>query len=269
MSYTTYLYAVDLGQLQSAVGSNEHKLIERVRNAEASLGNNLIQIEEDPSKCPRVKVTRKSEIFLNGQPVSWREFQTAIVSPQWKNTTLYLYQQGLSGKREGRFQELGRFVRAIDSLLDKAGIRAIRGIESDPEKLVAKVKNRKFTADDALIELIEGKPTRPRSAHQYGYALESLCRALGQALGNLGDLVYLKLDTPLTGIRSPAPLPAIKGFPVIGYLTDDEVKVEVNRLQSMDLSFPADEEVQQERKTFLQYLQQAARGAKAVVRFYY
>ena len=47
------------------------------------------------------------------------------------------------------------------------------------------------------------------------------------------------------------------------------LKKELNRLRGMDLSFPADEYVEQRRKEYCKALEAAARKGVGVVAFYY
>lgn len=270
MSYSTCLYSLDLNELQSAVGSKDRQLIERVRKVEASRAqkSGMIPAEADPSKCPRVRVTRDGEIILNGQSISWDKFEASIVRPKWKATTLYLYVEGGGGKKRGKFENFGTFLLAINPLLEKSKIRGVTGLDHDPEELLN--KEPKFSEMDTLAELIDGEVVRSdaENGHQYGYALEKLCRVLGKWLGNLSDVDYLELEIPFANFRAPVALPKIRDFPLISYLTADEVEREVKRLEALDLS-DSDKSVQQTRKSFCQLLQKAAREKKAVVSFYY
>jgi len=86
VGYSTVVYAVDLGVLRSAIGSQDMDLVERLRNLECD-------DPVDPTKGPRVKVAANSDIFLNGRLVTWEEFKVAIVDPKWSGMNLYLFQE--------------------------------------------------------------------------------------------------------------------------------------------------------------------------------
>src|SRR5262249_16377157 len=121
--------------------------------------------------------------------------------------------------------------------------------------------------------LLTGKLTSPEAAHQYGYALERLCRVVGTRLatieGRRGILSHLGLDTRLREERSPVRLPERDDFPAISFLTANEVQREVKRLGALDLSFPQSAEVEQDRQTFFKCLKTAARKGVGIVAFYY
>jgi hypothetical protein len=82
-------------------------------------------------------------------------------------------------------------------------------------------------------------------------------------------LQALKLNTPLSKERAPVKLPKSDDFPAIGYLTADEVEKEVKRLGAMDLSFPKDELIEEDRRELLKALQKAAKKGVGVVAFYH
>lgn len=280
MGYSTMLYAVDIGELKSACGSKDTALLERVRSVvhERDGGGKRV----DPTKGPRVRVTGKSEIYLNGKLVTPDEFKHALLSPEWAGTYMYLYQQGppRGQQREGEFKVPGSFMRYLLSLapfFEERGLifkKHIIGINScTTEEQFADLgdPDDEITADQALEELIAGKLTQPGSGHVYGYALEHLCRALGVFLDSVGTdrLRSLRLKTPLSKTRSPVKLPKIEDFPYISYLDAEELRAELARLRQTDLSYPKDEEVEQERKHFLQLLESAVEKKRGVVGFYY
>ena len=65
MGYATTLYAVDLIALRAAVGSNDAGLVGGPVRSPAPPAGGV-----DPTRGPRIKVTRDSQIILNGRPVS-------------------------------------------------------------------------------------------------------------------------------------------------------------------------------------------------------
>ncbi len=82
-------------------------------------------------------------------------------------------------------------------------------------------------------------------------------------------LEALELKTPLSKTRSPVKLPKIDDFPYISYLDAEGLRAEVTRLRGMDLSYPRDQDVEEERRRFLRLLEQAAEQGRGVVGFYY
>ena len=82
-------------------------------------------------------------------------------------------------------------------------------------------------------------------------------------------LQSLQLKTPLSKTRLPVKLPRIEDFPYISYLDAEELRAEVDRLRGMDLSYPRDREVEEERRYFLRLLESAVGQNRGVVGFYY
>lgn len=280
MGYSTMLHAVDIGELQSAFGSNDAVLLERVRSAmqERAGGGKRV----DPTKGPRLRVTWKSEIFLNGKQVTKDELKEALLNPEWKGTYLYTYIEvnpPPGQKREGEFKVLGSFSQFFWTLFPFFQERGVvfkeqyPVIESCTESQFEKLgtPSAEITDDRAVAELIAGKLTQPASAHVYGYALEHLCWTIGTFLDTIEgtDLKSLKLKTPLAKIRLPVKLPKSKDFPYVSYLDAEELRDEVARLRTMDLACPKAPHVEEERSHFLQLLEQAAEQKRGVVSFYY
>ncbi len=147
-------------------------------------------------------------------------------------------------------------------------------------KLIKTLK-KKATIDDgdlegvpigqAIEELVNARFTDPDSAPMYGYALEGLCEHLGTRLDSdqVGDICELELDSPLEDARHPVAMPDIADFPMISSLSKDAVVAEVERLGSMDLAFPDDEDIEEARRELLECLKQAAAKGLGVVTFYY
>jgi hypothetical protein len=265
MGYSTTLFAVDVDELRSAVGSNDRKLVARVMKAEKL--KPAVKKKADAASGPRVKVSKNSELFLDGQPVSLDELHAALRKSKWKGAELYLYHE--SGRKTGRWKTPGSFEQALTLPRHIAGVMycndeadLLRGWQNDAE----------ISDEQALVELIAGKFTRRECAPQYAYALERVCRTLGSRLANIpgkGQLRALKLDTPLSAPRLPAPLPKYDDFPYVSYLTAAEVQHEIERLGSMNLSFPADADIEAARKTLLKCMKTAAKQEVGIVAFYY
>ena len=85
----------------------------------------------------------------------------------------------------------------------------------------------------------------------------------------VGDVQDGSLETPLEDQRPPIALPEIDDFPFISSLSKEPLHVEVARLESMDLSFPDDEDIEESRRELLECLKQAAAKGHGVVTFYY
>jgi hypothetical protein len=279
--YSTHLYAIDIDELKAAVGSKDDALLERVR--EAVRQRSGVERPVDPTKGPRVRVTAQSEIYLNGRLLTPDEFKEELLNPEWAGTNMYLYQPELQRRdlREGEFKELGSFMRFLlltvapffeeRGLIFKKHIIGINGCNTEEDFLGLRDPDDDPTEDEALAELIDGKPKRKDCAHVYGYALEHLCLTLGEFLDSVGTdrLRSMQVKRPLSKNRSPIKLPKSDDFPYVSCLDAGELRTEVERLRAMDFSFPSDEEVEEERKYFLQLLEQAVNKNRCVVGFYY
>lgn len=280
MGYSTMLYAVDIGELKSACGSKDTALLERARSAMQQRDGGGKRA--DPTKGPRVRVTWRSEIHLNGKLVTPDDFKQALLNPDWAGTNMYLFQEDppRGQKREGAFKVLGSFMQFLwtlaaffeeRGLIFKKHIIGINGCTTEEQFADLGSPDDEITADQALEELIAGKITQPESAHAYGYALEYLCLTIGTFLDSVGTdrLRSLHLKTPLSKTRLPVKLPKSEDFPYVSYLDAEELRAEVARLQAADLAYPKDEEVADERTYFLQLLEKAAEQNCGVVGFYY
>lgn len=144
--------------------------------------------------------------------------------------------------------------------------------EANPEAYDHKLDDSDPTAGEALHTIITGGPFDPNADHQYGYALKLMCETLGEWLPDddmIGDLEPLELQSPLEKYRCPIDIPANQGFPFIAFLTADEVQHEAKRLESIDLSFPNDEDIEEAREAFANCVNEAATKNLAIVTFYY
>jgi hypothetical protein len=262
MGYSTTLYAVDLQALRAAVGSNDATLVERARTAGTGAA------EADPSKDPRVKVTRDSRIFLNGRPVTLDGLREGLRDPRWAGTTVYLHHE--RGHKKGIFSEAGSLMRALGAALAGTRIAGVMWCDTEEELLAGWEDTDELSEEQAVADLVAGTFTRPDCS--YGYGLERLCQVLGTRLGVIegkGRLKALKLDTPLCEVRSPVPLPESEDFPFVSFLTPEEVRREAARLGAMDLSYPRSSAVEEDRRQLFQHLRSAAQQGIAVVAFYY
>jgi hypothetical protein len=98
-----------------------------------------------------------------------------------------------------------------------------------------------LTLEAALAELIQGTFSGPPStAFQYGYALELLCKHLGERVwtDELGEIEGIGFAQALALSGPPIPIPIPEDFPVIGYMTHQQIEAELQRIAGMDLSHP-------------------------------
>jgi hypothetical protein len=81
----------------------------------------------------------------------------------------------------------------------------------------------------ALTDLVMGKTLDPKSAHQYGYALEKLCDHIGERLDSdcwesiRWSLIEATGMERLLRTGPPVQIPAIDSFPAIGHLDASEI----------------------------------------------
>lgn len=262
MGYATTIYAVDLASLRAAVGSKDADLLERVSAAAQDPAAGV-----DPTQGPRIKVTRDSQVSLNGRSMTPDEMRSAIRDPRWGGTNLYWYHE--RGQKSGIWSEAGSLMRAIQSASAGTRIAGILCCNTEDE-LVAGWDNDELPDEQAAAELVAGTLTRPDRS--YGYGLEVLCRVLGTRLGVIegkARLKALKLDSPLVAVRCPVPMPASAGFPSISFLTADEVQHEANRLETIAPSSPQNAAIERDRRQLLEFLRTAAADGRAVLAFYY
>jgi len=280
MGYSTSLYAVDVAELKAAVGSGDAGLLERVRAVVRQQEGREERV--DPTKGPRALVTHRSEIYLDGKLVTPDEFKHALLDPKWAGTMLYHYQADPPDgeDRSGAFAELGSIVRflmtlgpffAEHGLVYAKRFVGIQGCSSEQALAAVGGPDDEITEDEALAELIAGKFRRKDCGHVYGYALQWLCLTVGSFLDVVGTdrLRALELKTPLSKTRSPVKLPRIEDFPYISHLDATALQAEVARLRGLDLSYPRDLEIENERRRFLHLLESAAGQGRGVVGFYH
>ena len=276
MGYSTSIYAVDLDKLKAAVGSGDARLLKRLLpRGKAGRGKRAGEVI-------RILVNKKSEIYLNGRRVSFDELVAEVSRPKWKWSYALRYDAPV---RTGRWRGDYTFMKALQAALPSPDWLNTqycytledfkRGyIEDEGRYLDDKDDRGDISEEEAAADLVEGGALRARYGSEYGYGLEKLCELFGTLLAGIegkgGMLQALKLNTPLSKERSQVKLPKSKDdFPAIGYLTADEVGREAKRLAGMDLSYPRDEEIEEDRKELLRALQKAAKKQLGVVAFYH
>jgi hypothetical protein len=262
MGYSTTLYAVDLGALRAAVGGNDAALFARTWAAwQAHLGG----LPPDPAAGPRVKILLDGGLELNGRRATLAELGATLKESRWKGTNLYLFAE--------RGHARGPRPTAME-VAAAAGPGTVAGVLTcgTEEEFLKGWDADEMPPEQALRELLAGAFTNPDGDAQYGYALEQLCAVLGERLGVIpgkGRLAALKLDTPLTKSRPPAPLPDWDDFPYTSHLTADEARAEDARLSALDLAFPANAGVARDRLAYRDLMRAAAGRGLGVVSFYY
>lgn len=142
-----------------------------------------------------------------------------------------------------------------------------------PDELEHRQGNDEPTLADAFSDLLSNSFKHPDAGHQYGYALEILCRIIGDHLPDddaIGHLGPLEIDSPLETPKHPIDIPKeLDQFPRISYLAPNEVKTERDRLSSIDIGFPNDEDIEEAREAYKNCINIAAEKGLAVITFYY
>jgi hypothetical protein len=270
MSYTTTLYAVDLDRLRAAIGSKDNVLLDRVKRE-------LLDDESDDrirGKLIRVEVDETGTVYLDGKEVEIEQVKQAV--------------QSLTGTRDrvrmpapdsrARPDVSSVIIQTMNDMAASAG--RTPSFESCPKEHLWLDEDDDGYDDDGspsedytgVRRLIFGESAGLDTASDDAYALQDLCRVLGTELDTddaLGDLDPLQIDSPLCRWRMPVHLPQPEDFPFVSYLTPEEVAAEVMRLESMNLSFRDDEDIEYARKVLLECLKEANKKNQAVVAFYY
>lgn len=104
----------------------------------------------------------------------------------------------------------------------------------------------------ALEDLVVGKKPDAESAHQYGYALEKICRYIGDTPAETDSwsgihwevLESTGVDQILSKSGPPVKLPPISDFPTIGYLTTNDISSVIAKMVSGPLKTAAPTGVQ-------------------------
>ena len=128
------------------------------------------------------------------------------------------------------------------------------------------------TLDAAVEHIVAGTlPVDGPHGFQYGYAVEVLCRQLGEELelrGDLGFLAELGLETALLTSGPPLPVPPAADFPEVGFLTARQVTVELARFKATGVG-GEDDEFAEAREELVGHLERAAELGVGVVAFTY
>lgn len=289
MTRLTTLYALNLDELQRAIGSHDDALLNRMLEHASGLqaeGNDEEEADHaelgptDPTDVVfRIKICNDHRLYLDGEellldqicrrlldaPSGTLEF---IIEPPWTS-----YHDDI--------------IRAANDVIPRSGLdRVVTRFESDdpsvdtsPNVTWTRVETSSegsvrgglefSVTPEALTRLIRGElqPSEP----ELGRALEVLCYVVGMKLpddGCIGHLESMDLMSQLETPRFPIQLDDYRGFPVVSFLQADEVLHEALRLTKIDLSCPRSEEVEEARQAYLRCVKQAAIEGLAMVSFF-
>lgn len=261
MSSATTLIAVDLGQLQDAVGSKDDSLLQRAIEQAGSA--NVKQ------SWPIVLVfLKEGGVLLNDVRVTPEKLKDELEKPEHHGIKLYCIELR-TGTPQANKAIAGAYIDIITGAMKAETVVGWQWEVPADEEF-----HEELSLEQAVAELINGKLTvRDEDwTHQYGYGLESIARVVGQHLATIeGDLLLsdLKLKTPISRRRKPVKMPRSDDVPEIGYLTAEEVRQEHARLQSMDLAFPGSTEIEESRREYATAVARAAAMGNAIVAFGY
>ena len=285
MGYSTRLYAVEIATLNDAIGSCDQALLKRLQEVNQ-------QVDEPPAEADLrgdviLRITKEGQILFNDHPMSLDELSQAILAIESGSLEIVI---------EGPWTKAHEAVAlASNESIPKSGLeRVITRYESDDPQLAQYLdQTPKITwsrneldedetdddltyqpafdiSEEILSDLVSGNLNQ--SGAEHGYALEIMCFTLGQLLPGddlIGDLEPLELETPLQQPRIPVPLKEYHDFPVISFLTAEEVAAEFQRLSRLNLEFPSDEDIEEAREAFFACIKIAADEKLSVVAFYH
>ena len=160
-------------------------------------------------------------------------------------------------------------LRRVVAEHDLSTLERVRAAE--PDQFEHKLQDGDPSLGEALRQIVAGEAQGSRPSHQYGYALKLLCQVEGEWLPGddlIADLEPLELHSPLEQPRLPIDIPANQDFPFISFLDAAEVRREAERLASLDLSYPDDEDIEEAREAYAASIAKAAGVGKAVISFY-
>tara|TARA_R110002049_G_C9088513_1_gene556117 strand:- start:466 stop:1323 length:858 start_codon:yes stop_codon:yes gene_type:complete len=285
MGYSTRLYAVEIATLNDAIGSCDQALLKRLQEVNQ-------QVDEPPAEVDLhgdviLRITKEGQILFNEQPMSLDELSQAVLAIESGSLEVVM---------EAPWTKTHEAVTlANNETIPKSGLeRVITRYESDDPQLAQYLdQTPQITwsrneadedetdydltyqpafdiSEEILSDLVSGNLNQ--SGAEHGYALEIMCFTLGQLLPDddlIGDLEPLELETPLQQPRIPVPLKEYHDFPVISFLTAEEVAAEFQRLSRLNLEFPSDEDIEEAREAFFACIKIAADEKLSVVAFYH
>lgn len=280
MGYSTTLYAVDIGLLQATVGSGDSALLKRLEDFNGGASERESpELESKPDRV--IQVTKDGGVLFDGQETTLGSLAESCRSLAGGNLEVHLafgWTEGHSGVIKILNEDVvpqsrvERVIMRAESNDPKTSMRptVFWPRPDDEEDDEEETSPPSFDVpQEAREDLIHGRLSNCGPEH--GRALELLCYVLGDRLRDedaLGDLEPLGLDSPLTRPRCPAGIGEHGDFPIVSFLTAEEVAAEAKRLSKVDLSFPDDDDIEEARETYFRCLKEAAKRKKGVVSFY-
>jgi hypothetical protein len=235
MGYTLTPIAVDLDDVNSAIGSRDEALLATLTSKFRAELDEINALGDDDEE----EVEEGPAAQFAGKP------QEALAAIQ---------------------QDLARLLRGekLDQDSLAAWLLSDEGSEAGDAARVEKCSRPCTTAIQALQHLVMGEEQDDRVGFKYGYVLELLCRHFGAALPNdrwsslrRGSQWFKELDRTLQSVGvagdalsvsthlvergSPVPIPEYSGFPSIGYLTKAEIGLALATVERADLGGVEDE----------------------------
>lgn len=273
MGYTSNFYLTDPTKLSEAVGSKDNSLVARIHRKITEL--------EGPSSPPDLKilVTLDGEIFLNGKCVTSEELNAELAKPENAGRGVSYFKRDSKNAEEGRrkssspFPSEAKFVQYLREAIHNSGVRYSFLSSFSTEESFQMDSGDELALETAVAQLISDSiDTSTQYAHQYGYALEYVCREICCATLSIDGkrrLSHLKVKSRLFKHRCPIPLPEFDDFPEIGYLASDEAQTELQSVLSPDNLVTIPLEFVQSRDSLISYVKRAANEKLTLVGFYY
>jgi hypothetical protein len=268
MSSSTTLYAINLHRLQETLGSKDRKLVKAIEDLNRSQPLSKHRRQEH-----WVAVLEDGRILLDRSESSIDDVKKAYSKLGKLDAVHFLGRQ--EGAQKRLFEMFGAMTaeRKGDAgkiLFHPASMDLDEFHAYDDAATIAATIDPDLLA--AVKALVNGKITRRIGVSDCGYALQQLCRVLGQRLPDedlIGDIGSLDLASRLSLPRTFPGVPADGDFPILSYLTDVEVKQEVADLRSKGVASSKDPDIEAGRAALLRCLEQAAAQNQSVVAFYY
>lgn len=284
MGKLTTLYAVDIDDLVSAVGSGNEDLLSELRrlvpNSTEVSDTQKLPLTSDFSGDVSLRVTQDGRIYFRGIERTLEQVCFDLIKVSG-GTIEFIIETPWSERHD-------EIIRTTNEVIPRSGIERVvtRFASDDPS--VDTTPNVTWSREEsdecgmtaegptfqvspqALSDLVYGRLETCGAEHLR--ALEVICFVTGMKLPDdqmLGELQQLQFETPLERPRCPVPIPCDLESPVVSYLDSTEVLEEAHRLSRLGSSFSGDddEDVEESRETFMMCMRQAAIEGLGVVSF--
>ncbi|MFK7777104.1 MAG: hypothetical protein QM501_03125 [Gimesia sp.] len=288
MGYSTSLYAVDIAELISAVGSGDSAFLSKLQAAtNEGSDDDEVQPESDIALLNPDSILRivHENIHLDDRPITVDEVPTALSGAGINILEIVVHIP--SHTQEDVLQAIHEYFpnSGIEKILIRYEFdnpelakysspgpflfRPLPDEEEDDDEIAPVIASFNHVSHDAISDLVFGNLTCTDSTH--GSALELLCHVLGNRLrdgGMIGDLSPLELSLPLEHVRPPIPILTHGDFPMISHLTAQETAQEAERLSANSMNFPDDPDIEEARLIIRTCLGNAAAQNRGIVSFY-